>query len=341
LLWNAVNPFVFTTGGTMSRRTKKWWAGSSVIGMLALVASMGIGMLGVSTSAGAATRPHRADVAERSAAARSTANARAKSTTHSWHNTLASNTNGWCDASPPNSPCDGLPGDYGTIGIFKATARESAWGGYASGVTLAGQKKYARTTGGQDGGVPTDTGCTVPTNESCSGPYTLWGPKNLGNDVTFGSGFTTSLEMYVDAGWGDAHPGNVVDWDTALQTTTEGFESDFVIDLCSTATGWQVGWENGSGGCGASPGTPNPEHLNTSGWYTLTEQFTNLAGVVYATYTVTSNGSTGQNTPGTQVWTYTQNTGFATATTGGPLYGWLPTEDVSGLPLAQLRLAVN
>jgi hypothetical protein len=81
--------------------------------------------------------------------------------------------------------------------------------------------------------------------------------------------------------------------------------------------------------------------LNTSGWYTLTEQFTNLAGVVYATYTVTSNGSTGQNTPGTQVWTYTQNTGFATATTGGPLYGWLPTEDVSGLPLAQLRLAVN
>jgi hypothetical protein len=28
------------------------------------------------------------------------------------------------------------------------------------------------------------------------------------------------------------------------------------------------------------------------------------------------------------------------STTGGPLYGWLPTEDVSGLPLANISLAV-
>jgi hypothetical protein len=66
-----------------------------------------------------------------------------------------------------------------------------------------------------------------------------------------------------------------------------------------------------------------------------------VGGVVYVTYAVASNGSTGQNSPGSQVWTYTENSGNATATTGGPLYGWLPTEDVSGLPLANISLAVS
>ncbi len=322
----------------MNRRMKKWRAGSSMFGMLALLASVAIGILGVSASAGATTRPQPATAAH-SAAVRS--GAKPKNTTHDWNNKLATNTNGWCDASPPNTPCDGLSGDYGTISIFKPTTTDGGWGGYASGATLTGQKKYARTTGGQDGGVPTATGCSVPGGENCSGPYTLWGPKNLGNDVTFGSGYTTSIEVYVDAGWGDAHTGNVVDWDTGLQTNTANYEEDFVIDLCSTNSGWEVTWENGSGGCGATAGTPNPEYLNTSGWYTLTEQFSNVGGTVYVTYAVASNGSTGQNSPGTQVWTYTENSGQSVASTGGPLYGWLPTEDVSGLPLARISLAVS
>lgn len=314
----------------MNRRMKKWRTGTSVVGMLALAASMGIGMVGMATSAGASARPREAASAMR-----------VRNTTHNWHNKLAENTSGWCDNSPPNAACDGLSGDYGTISIFPSTSNDASWGGYAAGATLTGQKKYARTTGGQDGGVPSPNGCTVSTGESCSGPYTMWGSKNLGNDVTFGSGYTTSVEVYVDASWGDAHPGNVVDWDTGLQTSSGGFESDFVIDLCSTASGWQVGWENGSGGCGASAGTPNPELLNASGWYTLTEQFSSQAGDVSATYAVASNGSTGQNTPGSPVWTYTEDTSFPTATTGGPLYGWLPTEDVSGLPLAHISLALS
>jgi hypothetical protein len=319
---------------------KKWRAGSSVIGMLALVASMGVGMLGVSTSAGAATHPQRVNAGAQSAAARS-GGKKAKSTTFNWHNKMSSNTNGWCPSGSGNAPCDGLSGDYGTISIFKSTASDASWGGYASGATLTGQKKYARTTGGQDGGVPTANGCSVQGGENCTGPYTLWGPRNNGNDVTFGSGYTSSIEMYVDAGWGDANTGNVVDWDTGLQTSTGGYLEDFVIDLCSTASGWQVSWENGSGGCGANAGTPSNELLNTSGWYTFTEQFSNVGGVVYVTYAVASNGSTGQNSPGSQVWTYTENSGNATATTGGPLYGWLPTEDVSGLPLANISLAVS
>lgn len=243
---------------------------------------------------------------------------------------MNSNTHGWCPVvNPPNSPCDGLSGDYGTVGIYAHTRTDASWGGYGSGVTLSGQAKYGRVTGGQDGGVPSATGCTVQGSEACSGPFVLWGPKNEGKDVVFpAGGFTTTIDVYVDTAWGDANPGNVVDWDTGLETSTGNYEDDFTIDLCSTASGWEVTWANGSGGCGDSPGTPNPEYLTTSGWYTLSEAFTNNAGVVDVTYSVSN-------------WSYTQNTGIATSTSGGPLYGWLPTEDVSGLPVARLHLALN
>jgi hypothetical protein len=323
-------------GKTMNRQMKKRRAGRTVVAILALTASAGIGVIGLSTSV--------------SSAAARTPNLRSATkpagTTYNWHNKLGKNTNGWCPVvSPPNAPCDGASGDYGTIGIYSPSDQDASWGGYGAGVTLTGQKKYARTTGGTDdsgnGGAPSPTGCTVQGNENCSGPFALWGPKNQGDDTIFPSGgFTTTIKVYVDAVWGDANPGNVVDWDTGLETSTGAYEEDFVIDLCSTASGWEVTWENGSGGCGATAGTPNPEYLNTSGWYTLQMNFTNGAGTVYAAYSVLSDGSTGQSTP-TQVWSYSENSGISTASSGGPLYGWLPTEDVSGLPLAQIRLEVN
>jgi hypothetical protein len=320
----------------MNRHMKRWRAGRSIIGVLALTASAGIGVIGLSTSASsAATLNHIA------------ANAHHAGATHKWHNTLGRNTNGWCPVvNPPNAPCDGASGDYGTIGIYTPSDEDASWGGYGAGATLTGQRKYARTTGGTDdsgnGGVPSPTGCTVQGGENCSGPYELWGPRNLGNDTVFpSSGFTTSIKMYVDAGWGDANTGNVVDWDTGLETSTGAYEEDFVTDLCSTPSGWEVSWENGSGGCGATAGSPNPEYLNTSGWYTLQMNFTNNAGIIDVTYSVLSDGSTGQTNPGTQVWSYTENTGISTASSGGPQYGWLPTEDVSGLPLAQVALTLN
>jgi hypothetical protein len=314
----------------MDIKMKKRRAVRSLIGIVALTGSVGLGVMGLSTSvSSAATTP--------------TGHVAADGPTHNWQNKMSGNTKGWCPpVVPPNAPCDGLPGDYGTIGIYSHTATDASWGGYAAGVTLNGQGKYARVTGGQDGGVPSATGCTVQGGENCSGPFTLWGPKNLGNDTVFPTnGFTTTIKTYVDAGWGDTNTGNVVEWDTGLETSTGNYEEDFVIDLCSTATGWEVTWENGSGGCGATAGTPNPEYLNTSGWYTLQMNFTNLAGTVYVSYAVLSDGTTGQTNPGTQVWSYTENTGIATASSGGPLYGWLPTEDVSGLPLAQVKVAKN
>ena len=67
----------------MNRRMKKWRAGTSVVGMLALAASMGIGMVGMSTSAGASARPREAASVMR-----------VRNTTHNWHNNLAEATSG-------------------------------------------------------------------------------------------------------------------------------------------------------------------------------------------------------------------------------------------------------
>ena len=312
----------------MNKQMKKWRVGRSAMGMLALTVSVGVGVVGLSATASSAATSKGRVAASANHVVRG-------GHTHSWKNKLNNNILGWCPAvTPPNSPCDGLSGDYGTIGIYSHTRTDASWGGYAAGVTLSRQSKYARITGGQDGGVPSATGCTVQGDEDCSGPFVLWGPKNEGKDVVFpANGFTTTVEVYLDATWGDANPGNVVDWDTGLQTNTAAYEDDLVIDLCSSATGWEVSWENGSGSCGASPGTPNPEYLTTSGWYTLKMDFTSIGGDVNVAYSVLSNGST--------VWSYSQNTGIATSSSGGPLYGWLPTEDVSGLPLADLHLSLN
>jgi hypothetical protein len=306
----------------VNRQFKKWATRSAAIGILAMVSTLGLGMMGIGTSVSSAVTP---------------------SPVHNWHNNLNKNTTGWCDTAG-NAACNGGANNYGTIDIYPSTAHSAAWGGYGetatSGVALTGKKKYARVTGGEDGGYPSPTGCTITGSEDCSGPYTFWGPNNNGNDNTFpAGGYTTTIKVYVDKTWGDSHPNEVVDWDTGLDTSTKAFESDFVIDLCSTTSGWLLSYEQGSGSCGANPGN-GLQKLNTSGWYTLSMHFTTNANVIYVAYSVLSDGSTGQNS-GTQVWSYTEDTGFATNTSGGVFYGWFPTEDVSGLPVSQSRVAVN
>ena len=76
------------------------------------------------------------------------------------------------------------------------------------------RRSSPRVSGGQDGGVPTVNGCTVPGNEDCSGPYTKFG-STVHHMIFPAGGFSTSIKIYIDAAWAAAHPGNVVDWDVA------------------------------------------------------------------------------------------------------------------------------
>lgn len=142
-------------------------------------------------------------------------------------------------------------------------------------------------------------------------------------------GFSTSIKIYIDAAWAGAHPGNVVDWDVSLRDSSGGFLQDNAFNMCSTSSGgggFYISTSFGAGGCSTGPG-----ELTASGWYTFNLSFTSVGGVVQDTYSVLDSSAT-------SVFNQVVNTGNATTGVGGPDYGWLPDEDVLGLPIAQVSL---
>lgn len=247
-----------------------------------------------------------------------------------YHNSLRSNTKGWCNGVG-SEPCDG--NYYGTIDIVKSSYTNGGGSNYAVSVPgPGGATKYARVTGGGPGFggyQTTPTGCPVPGSENCTGPYTTWGNPTAPDVFPTRTGFTTSIQIYLDTAWAAANPGQVVDWDTALGTSTGGFLSDFAFNLCTTAAGgggFDISFSTGAGGC-----STGPTELVQSGWYTFNEQFTSVGGSLVESGAVLSPSNS-------SVFTDTDNTGDAISGVGGPIYGWLPDEDVNGLPLANVSL---
>jgi hypothetical protein len=299
---------------------------SSVLRVLAVTSSVMIGVIGLSASVSSAASVHpRASARAAGAPAGSV---------HNYKNTLNHNTKGWCDGGPTNAPCSGGSGDYGTIDIVSHNYSNS--GGYAPSVAgPGGQGHYARVSGGQDGGVESVNGCSVPGGgENCSGPYTLFGSKNLGNDTIFPAhGFSTMIKIYLDTNWADANPNQLIGWDTSLNTNTDGFGEDQTFDICSSSDnggGYYITTSFGSGGC-----TTSATELTTSGWYTFTQNFTESGGQVNDQFTILNSASA-------IVFTSTVDcAGVTPSDVGGPLYGWFPDEDVLGLPIAQISLHKN
>ena len=297
----------------MTRRTSKWRAGGSVIGILALVGAMSIGVVGVSSSvAGART---------------------AKVKIPSYKNKLTANTNGWCT---PAQGCNGQAGgasDYGTISIVKSSY--SNYGGYGANTpSPTGKSKFARITGA---GVDQDTinGCPTPGYDAslnvpyCQGPYVCY----LGScaaAVFPTNGFTSSVMVYVDPTWAAANPGQQVDWDVGLNNTSGAYLSDNGFTMCTTTAGGGGFYVNLNqfGGC-----NPSAEELTAAGWYTLKQVFQSVAGQIVVTYSVTPAGG--------PAWTSVVNTGEPTSGTGGPSYLWFADEDALGLPVAQVSLKNN
>jgi hypothetical protein len=258
--------------------------------------------------------------------------AKGKKPFKNYHNNLKRNTKGWCDGTG-TQPCDG--NFYGTIDNVKSSFTNGGGSNYAVSVPGPnGATKYARATGGGPGfsGYQTTTaGCPVPGNENCTGPYTTWGNPTQPNTFPTSTGFNTSIQIYLDPTWAAAHPGQVVDWDTALGTNTGGFLSDFAFNMCTTAAGgggFYISFGNGAGGC-----STGPTELTQAGWYTFNEQFTSLSGVLVEAGSVLSPSNA-------SVFSNTDNTGDAISGVGGPIYGWLPDEDVNGLPLANVSLTL-
>ena len=296
----------------MNKRVVNWRAGRSALGILALT----LGVMGISTSVAGAIPKSHAGIPN-------------------YTNKLSSSTKGWCPVtSPPNAPCDGAVNDYGTIDIVKSSFSNN--GGYAPSVPGPnGQKKYARASGAPSNPPPgvseTPNGCTIPGSENCTGPYTKFG-STVHHAVFPTKGFTTSIKLYLDSGWANANPGQVIDWDVSLRNSSGDFMQDNAFNLCSTSNaggGFYLSTSYGAGG-----GSTGPTELSVSGWYTFNLTFTSVGGFVQDAYSVL-------NSAASSVFSQTVNTGNATSGVGGPDYGWLPDEDVLGLPIAQVRLHVN
>ncbi len=299
------------------RAIKKGRVTRSVMGILALT----LGVLGISSVSSAAT------------AHRPVSPSASDGPVVNWTNTLARNTSGWCGYSPPNAPCNGQTGNYGTIDVVKHTF--SNYGGYAASVAGPGQTHYGRISGAGSSASIFDSlsGCTVPGGENCTGPFTLFGPSNAGTDNVFPrNGFTTSIKIYLDTAWANTYPGNLIGWDTSLNNTSGSFLQDQTFDICSVTGGFFISTAFGSGGC--TSGTPQ---VTTSGWYTFYEDFTAVPhGDVFDTYTVVDDSTSRSVFAPPAVDTTQPVSGV-----GGPLYGWFPDEDVQGLPIAQASLQKN
>ena len=294
--------------------------------VIAAAVAIPVGMIAISESAAGAAGA-KAPTAPTAANAANAANAKKTSGIARYKNRLAANTKGWCNASPPNAPCDGGVNNYGTIDIVKSSFTNS--GGYAPSVPSPGtQKKYARVSGGQSTGIGEGVnGCSVPGSENCSGPYALFGGGNY--KIFPSSGFTTSVQLYLDTAWANRNPGQVIDWDVALNNSSGGFGEDNAFNLCSTSAGgggFNISTSFGAGGC-----STGPSEITASGWYTFNLTFTVVAGTVQDTYSVL-------NSANAMVFSSAVNTGNLATAMGGPLYMWLPDEDAQGLPMAQVSL---
>jgi len=257
------------------------------------------------------------------------------------------NTNFFCPAGTGNAPCDGngSAGNYGTIDRVSGGFSNGGFGNYAPATPALVGSSMAVVSG--TGDVNMGAGCpntTVGSNpgEACTGPFALFGTgAAAGAENVFPTkGFTVTNDLYLSPTTAPV-AGSLVDDDLEINTNTGGYGIDNIITACAPSTaGFVINFGHGSPGSCA--GTPV---ITTDGWYRFVFVFSNVDGFAYLTESVLSDpGATG--TPSVIASSSPQpvgGTASATAITqwGGPGYFWLPSEDMSGLPLANFALQLG
>jgi hypothetical protein len=256
------------------------------------------------------------------------------------------NTNFFCTGSP-NLPCDGAAGDYGTLDRVASGFSNGGGGNYAPSTSALFKGYFALTDGTGDGNqsaVPGNqaAGCpgTTPTfnpGENCSGPFALFGSgANAGVENVFPSnGFTVTSDLYLSPS--TAGPaGSLVDDDVELNNNAGTYGIDNIITACYEQGGFVINFGNGSpGSCSGSP------VVTTDGWYRFVFVFSNTAGHVFVTENVVSETDPSTSIASNGPQPIASGAAGATSAWGGPGYFWLPTQDFSGLPLANFALQLG
>jgi hypothetical protein len=252
---------------------------------------------------------------------------------------FGTNTTPFCPASL-NPPCDGNggAGDFGTIDRVPSGFSNGGFGNYAPSTKALVGSSMALVSGTQDGNQGAGCAGTTPTSnpgEACTGPFALFGTgAAAGEDNVFpAKGFTVTDDLYLSPS--TALPaGSLVDDDVSLNDNTGHFRIDNVITACAESGDFLISFGNGSPG--SCSGT---QAITSAGWYRFVFAFSDNAGNADVTESVRSEPSAKVvATSGLQP---VGGTAMPISGWGGPNYFWLPSEDMSGLPLANFALQLG
>lgn len=338
---------------------RSWLAGS--MGAITIVgAAMTLAAFSAGASASTATthghsvshaRPHAPS--PRNAAASAPASHPVTAVTQEF----GTNTTPFCPANSGNAPCDGngVAGDYGTIDRVASGFSNGGYGNYAPATTAPhGEDWMAVVSGTGDGnqgaGCPGTTATSNP-GETCTGPYALFGTGSAaGVENVFPTrGFTVTDDLYLSPSTAPG-AGALVDDDVELNNSSgDGpaglpyYGIDNIITACAEPTspggplGFYINFGNGSpGSCAVTANTPV---ITIDGWYRFVFDFNNAGGYAFLTESVLSESPHGVVATSTPL--PVGGTPTSVSNWGGPGYFWLPSEDMSGLPLANFALQLG
>lgn len=312
----------------------RWLALSGGVALATITAAMGLSA-SANATARPVPRPHSASEA-------GTPPPVAVHAVKAFAQEFTSNTDYFCPTTTGNAPCNGDPtvtpntnlSSYGTIDRVHAGFSNGGYGNYAPSTNAMHGHWMALVSGDEDGNQ--GNGCPEPTvTEFCTGPYALFGTgTSAGAENVFPhNGFTVTDDLYLSPSTAPK-AGSLVDDDVELNNQTGTYGIDNVITACAKTGGFAINFGNGSPGtCTGAP------VVTTDGWYRFVFDFSNTSGKAYITRSVLKE--TTLTTVKTSGPLPVGGTAKPIGTWGGPGYFWLPTEDISGLPLANFALQLG
>jgi hypothetical protein len=308
-----------------------WLAGS--VGIVAIAGTLGLATIGTGASASMAGHHAAPHAARPDAHIHAGRNAVTSDPVVAFTQEFRHNDRQFCSGAG-NAPCDGNggAGDYGTIDRVPGGFSNGGYGNYApSTPALHGSGDWMALVSGT-GDVNEGTGCTSLATEACTGPYALFGDG--AENVFPSSGFTVTDDLYLSPATA-ATNGALIDDDVELNNTSGTFGIDNVITACPESGQFVINFGHNSPGSCATPGAAT---ISTAGWYRFVFVFSNAAGYAYLTMNVVSEASS----PAIIATSSPQPVGGGSAepitSWGGPGYFWLPTENISGVPLGNFAL---
>jgi len=312
-----------------------WLAGS--LGAVAVAGTLGLATLGTGASASMAAHHVARPPARPHALIRAGQNAAASDPVVTFTQEFQKNTKQFCD-DPSANPCDGAYNgggnaqDFGTIDRVPGKFSNGGFGNYAPSTPALTGTWMALVSGDQD--INQGTGCPGTAPEQCTGPYAFFGDGSENGYPA--SGFTVTSDLYLSPA--TASNGSLVDDDVEINTSTGAYGIDNVITACPESGAFIINFGHNSPGSCETPGAGS---ISAAGWYRFVFVFSNVAGSAYLTMNVVTEGSTHTIVATSGPQPVGGGAAEPISDWGGPGYFWLPTENISGLPLANFALQLG